>query len=163
MSEKSNSDPCNRYYYAYLTEEREIGESSKHTPQHITLFPPFVAYQSDAFDIAKDVASQFDSINVELGNHAMFGPEGDISVVLIKPNETLSLVHMALIKEIEQRKISIPSNHYIGEFYVPHIALKSYHPELDETKLITIDNIAVMRKCKEVKTVMAKYALSRAQ
>jgi len=163
VSEKSNNGPCNRYYYAYLTDEHAVGESSKHTPQHVTLFPPFVAYQSDAIEIAKETASEFDPIDVELGEQAMFGPENDIPVVLIKPNKSLNLVHTALFEKLEQRNISIPPNKFIGEGYTPHIALKSYHPELDETKPMTVDHIAVIRKYKEVKTVMAKYALGRTE
>ena len=67
MSEKNSGSSCNRYYYAYLTERSEVGESSKHTPQHITLFPPFVAYQIDAFEVAEKVASEFDPFDIELG------------------------------------------------------------------------------------------------
>jgi hypothetical protein len=32
-----------RYFYVFLTEDLPVGEQSKHTPQHITLIPPFVA------------------------------------------------------------------------------------------------------------------------
>lgn len=162
MSEKNSRSSCNRYYYAYLTEQSEVGESSIHTPQHITLFPPFVAYQIDAFEVAEKVASEFDPFDIELGKHAMFGPENNIPVALIRPNESLNLVHRALLKELKLRNISVPLNRYIGDGYSPHIAIKQRHIELDESKPMNIDHIAVVRKCNEVKTVMAKYALGEA-
>ena len=89
----------------------------------------------------------------------MFGPENNIPVVTIKPNESLKLIHKALFQELERRKISIPPNQYIGEGYVPHVAIKPYHAELDETKPLSIEHVAVVRKCNEIKTVMAKFAL----
>jgi len=159
VSEKSNGSSCNRYYYAYLTEQFEVGQSSKHTPQHITLFPPFVAYQLDVLEVAEKVASEFDPFHVELGERAMFGPENNIPVAIIKPNESINLIHRALFQELERRNISIPPNQYIGDGYVPHVAIKPNHAKLDETKPLNIEHIAVVRKCDDIKTVMAKYAL----
>ena len=163
VSEK-NSDSSIRYYYAYLTEDRTVGRESKHTPQHITLFPPFIAdNKENVLEIAADTASEFSPFVVEADGHSMFGPEKDIPVILIKPDDILRSVHLALLNKIEQKNIPIQPNQFIGEGYVPHISMKFYHPKLDETRSITIDHIAVMHKDRDVKTVIAKYILGRSK
>ena len=163
VSEKNNKDCNGRYYYAFLTEKREVGDSSTHTPQHITLFPPFIADQKDVLEIADEVAAEFDPIEVSPGEHAMFGPENNIPVILIKPSRLLSSMHIALSKKLEQKNILIPSNDFIDEDYTPHIALKPYQQKLDENKPINIDHVAVMHKCKNIKTIMAKYTLGKSK
>lgn len=163
MSAKNNNDGDERYYYAFLTEEREVGESSRHTPQHTTLFPPFIADKGDVLEIAEETAIEFDPFDVETGERAMFGPENDIPVIVLKSSRLLHSMHMALLNKLELRSVSIQPNRFIGDGYIPHIALKPYHPELDETQPITIDHIAVIHKYKNIKTVMAKYVLGRSQ
>ena len=163
MSAKNNNDDNERYYYAFLTEKREVGESSRHTPQHITLFPPFIADKGNVLEMAEEAAIEFDPFGVETGERAMFGPENDIPVIVLKPSRLLHSIHTALLNKLELRNVSIQPNRFIGDGYIPHIALKPYHPELDETQPITVDHIAVMRKYKNTKTVMAKYALGRSQ
>lgn len=159
VSAKNNNGE--RYYYAFLTEERSVGDESKRTPQHITLIPPFIADKKDVIEVAAQTALEYDPFNIEAGERAMFGPEKDIPVIIIKPNELLHAIHMALLKKLEDRNIAIQPNRFIGDGFIPHIALKPYHPDLDETRPITVDHIAVMHKYKSVKTVLAKNVLGK--
>jgi 2'-5' RNA ligase len=161
VSAKNNIDTGERYYYAFLTENCEVGEESKHTPQHITLIPPFMAEVEEALEVAEAAALEFSPFNIDLGDHAMFGPNKDIPVIVIKPNAILQALHMALLSELEVRDIKIPSNRFLRVGFTPHISLKSYHPVPDETQPINVDHIAVMHKFKNIKTVLAKNVLGR--
>jgi 2'-5' RNA ligase len=160
VSAKNNfSDNGERYYYAFLTEERNAGHESKHTPQHITLIPPFNAKKEDVLAVAKETAADFNPFEIETGEHTMFGPEKNIPVIEIKPNQILHAIHLALLARLEARDIIIKEGKFIGDDYVPHIALKKFHPRLEETRPILVDHIAVMHKFKNIKTVIVKNTL----
>lgn len=159
MSEKNKTNSGHRYFYVLLTEEREVGDASKHTPQHITLIPPFEANRKDVLDVAMEVASLFGSFEVETDGHYRFGPRKNIHVVLIQPNDTLNSIHTILLEKLAFRNITFENDNFIGERFTPHIAIKSFHPELDEAKPIKMTFIAVMDKYKNIKTVISKNSL----
>ncbi|HUC96330.1 MAG TPA: 2'-5' RNA ligase family protein [Candidatus Saccharimonadales bacterium] len=163
MSEKNNSDNGERYFYVFLTENREVGEVSKHTPQHITLIPPFAAGRSDVVNVASETASEFSPFRIETGEKETFGPKRDISVILIKPSEILTAIHVSLLKKLNDRDIVINLDEFIGENYTPHIAIKPSQPDLEGAQPILFDHIAVIQKNKNIKTVIAKNALRGVQ
>lgn len=148
----SNKDE--KYFYVYLTEDLEEESASKHTPQHITLVPPFEAKRQDVLDVAKETASEYSPFEVETGEHTMFGTEKDISVILIKPNQILQSMHMSLLDRLKSKNININYQHFIRDEFTPHITIKSFHPEVIENKALIIGHIAVMHKLKGVKTVL---------
>ena len=161
VSERNNSNSCERYFYVLLTQNDDVGEESKHTPQHITYVQPFSGKQMDVLEIAEETAKEYDSFDVEHSEPKMFGPDKDTPVITIKPSSLLSAIHVALLDRLINRGIVIPPSQFIRDGYTPHISLKSFHPILDESKAIHVDHIAVMRKYNNIKTVLAKNALGK--
>lgn len=164
MSEKKNKNDKTRYFYVFLTEDLQVSEQSKHTPQHITLIPPFIAEEQDVLEVAKETIVDFNPFDVELGGQAMFGPNKDIPVILIQPNEILNMLHMALTNRLKNRQIDIYKiykNQFTDDQFTPHITLKKLYPEPDTSRPITVDHIAVIKKAKNIKTILAKEKLGR--
>jgi 2'-5' RNA ligase len=161
VSEKSSYPDNSAWYYcAYLVEPRQVGDRSNHTPQHLTLSPPTPANEADVLQAASETAKRFDPFEIALGEHAMFGPNEDIPVMVIEPNFILQALHKILISKLEEKGILFKDNRYIGDRYAPHIALKRYHPNISGDRLL-IDHIAVMRKDDDIKTVLAKEPLGK--
>jgi 2'-5' RNA ligase len=149
-----------RYFYVCLIENLDVGHESKHTPQHITLIPPFIIEEQVALSVAKDVAEKLKPFNILLGKRDWFGPKKDIEVLLIKPNQSLNNIHLALIKSLKTRGVDIYTL-YAGQFinngFTPHITIKKFHPVIDKSKPLKVNHIAVIRKDKNVKSIIAKY------
>jgi len=162
VNAKNNpTNNINRYFYVFLTEVRNVGDKSNHTPQHITLVPPITADEQIVLDVAKLVTSKFRQFKIELNGRAMIGVKKDISVVLVKPNVRLQSMHVSLFDELEKRSINTGYTRYIRDEYTPHITIKKYHPDIDDDKSMIFDHIAVMHKCKATKTVLAIYKLGK--
>jgi 2'-5' RNA ligase len=164
VNEKNNfTDNKNeRYFYVVLTEDLNVGHQSKHTPQHITLVPPFNADRKIVINITKEVANKFDLFDVKLGKNEFFGSKKDIPVILIKQNNELNRLHINLIKILKEKNIDINKmyqGHFINNTFTPHVTIKKFHPRLAQTKPIKVDHLAVIHKNKNIKTVIAKFML----
>ena len=160
MSVRNNvPNKAERYYYAYLTEKRDAGYQSIHTPQHITLIPPFIAGRSEALQTAGHVAEKLKPFYINLGEMALFGPQNDIPVIIVEPCESIQELHGSLLGALAERHIEINGPEFIGQNYIPHISVKKFHYQLVTDKPLIVDHIAVMHKYKNLKTVLAKYRL----
>lgn len=160
VSEKNNRNKKNdRYFYVILTKDSAIGEALKHTPQHITLIPPFEADEKDVLRVASKVASKHTRFEVETDGHILFGPRKNIPIVMIQPHESLKSIHLDLLNELALKNIVFQKDNFVGDGFTPHIAIKPFHSELDEIRPIPIDYIAVLHKVKDIKTIIAKYNL----
>jgi 2'-5' RNA ligase len=161
VNAENNLNKDEKYFYVYLTENLEEDSAFKHTPQHITLVPPFEAKRQDVLGVAKEAASEYRPFEVETGGHTMFGVEKDINVILIKPNQILQSMHMSLLNKLKERNININYQHFIRDEFTPHVTIKSFHPEINESKTLAIGHIAVMHKLKGVKTVLKIESLGQ--
>jgi hypothetical protein len=155
------TNSINRYFYVFLTEARNVGAKSSHTPQHITLVPPITADEQIVLDVAKLIALRFRQFKIELNGRAIIGDNKDIPVVLVKPNTQLQSVHVSLFDELEKRNINTGYTRFIRQEYTPHISIKKYLPDIDENKSMVFDHIAVIHKHKATKTVLAIYKLDK--
>jgi len=150
-----------RIYIAYLTEPREVGVSSKHSPQHLTLVPTFEPNLSMAVDAVEEVQTMFDPFEVHATRQAMFGPDYDIPVYLVEPIDDLVLLHAALVTALEKRKMDLTHTRYIRDEFQPHIAIKANSPGITEGQNFLVDHLAVMGKGENVRTVLAKMVLGK--
>ncbi len=151
MSESS------RIYLAYLTEPRLVGESSKRSPEHLTLVPPFidsVETRAVATRAMAEVAKSTRSFQFRTTRQAWFGSEQNIGVYLIEPVEPIRRVHQALIDILLFQEIEIPDQ-YIGDKFMPHIAIKNYQPALKPNQAFTFDHIGLMQKTNRARTLLA--------
>lgn len=156
---EKNDLPKDRYFYVFLTEKLDVGYISNHTPQHITLVPPFCGDEKTVLKVAKNTASQYTPFNIRLIGRTNIGDEANISVILVVPNEKLHQLHIALFDELESHGINTGYTRYIRDEFTPHITLKKYLPKIDETQTLKVDHIAVFHKHKNIKKIIAKYSL----
>jgi len=162
-AKNNNRDFVERFFYVILTCSEKVGFESKHTPQHITLLPPFPTeprQTGSVMQVASRVANMFTPFDITLAGNDNFGPNKNIPVILVKTNVLLHKVHNLLIKELKSVGLNIYdyySNEFLGYGFTPHVTIKKIHPVVDKSKPITVGHIAVMRKYKNTKTVVAKY------
>ncbi len=150
-----------RLYLAYLTEPREIGESSPHSPQHLTLVPPFMSDARTVIGAVQTVKSTFRQFPVKVAERTQIGPDRGIAVYTIRPTQILAALHRALLDELEDRGVDMTHLKYVRDEYVPHITIKPRHPALQEGQRLVIDHIAVMQKTNDARTVIAKGGLEQ--
>lgn len=163
MSEKNNFSLSKdeRYFYVFLTEKLNVGDKSNHTPQHVTLVPPFSANEKIVLAVAKLVATKSDSFEIKLDGRTMIGPKKDIPVISVRPNNYLHAIHVSLFDELEKQNINTGYTRYIRDEFTPHITIKKHLPSINETKSMIFDHIAVIHKLKNLKTVLAIYKLGK--
>jgi 2'-5' RNA ligase len=148
-----------RYFYVFLTQNLNVGYKSNHTPQHLTLVPPFCAQEQTVLQVAKNVARTSKPFKIYLTSRVMIGDNQDIAVVKVKPDNNLQAIHLELFNELEKRNIDTGYARFIKDEYTPHITIKKYLPKINEFQIVTFDHIAVMHKYKNIKTIIAKYKL----
>ncbi|PJE65737.1 hypothetical protein COU91_00020 [Candidatus Saccharibacteria bacterium CG10_big_fil_rev_8_21_14_0_10_47_8] len=150
-----------RFYLAYLTEPREAGDSSPHSPQHLTLVPPFVSDAQTVVDAVHSVKDTFRQFPFKIAERVQIGPNQNVAVYTIRPVQILVALHKALLDELEHRGIDMSHLKYVRDEYVPHITIKPKHPTLQKGQRLVVDHIAVMQKAKEARTVLAKEHLEQ--
>ena len=96
-----------------------MGDRSNHTPQHITLVPPFLADEHVVLEVAKQVSSLFKPFEIKLNGQTMIGPKKDISVISVKPNKYLQAIHVSLFNELEKQNINTGYTRYIRDEFTP--------------------------------------------
>jgi 2'-5' RNA ligase len=113
-----------RFFLAYIIDEIVIGKSYLRSdwPLHITLLPWFLCDKEDELDdFLRRTASSYTPFWVEVGEEKVFGPQKDININLILPNEPLERLHKELINQVSQAGKIVADSQYIGEAYQPHI------------------------------------------
>ena len=150
-----------RLYLAYLTEPREIGESTPHSPQHLTLVPPFLAEPNFVIESAQAVGRNVKQFPARIGEIALLGPKKDLEVYTVEPLQLLNLLHNFLMDELERREVDTSHMKHIRDEYRPHITVKPRHQRLQKDNRLTIDHIAVMEKADDTRILLAKEELQR--
>lgn len=158
MSGKSNPE---YFYIAYLTEKRQVGESTKRSPQHLTLVPPF-KNEGQIANLKKaihEVTADIRAFQVKVGREAKFGPSRNIDVRLIEPVKVVRMLHYQLMYKLESLGVTLPAK-YVYESYVPHIAVKPAHTsKLSKGQMLSVDHLALLHKSKGHRTLVAKEEL----
>lgn len=148
-------------YLAYLAEPREVGVSTPHSPQHLTLVPPFQSALKPVLEAVREVknTSFRQQFPVRVGEQLRFGPNQEIAVYSIQPPNIVVALHRALVEALERRGIDMARLKHIRDEYVPHITIKPNHPVLKPGQHLEVDHIAVMEKTDKARTVLAKESL----
>lgn len=154
-------DKPERIYLAYLTEPREVGESSQRSPQHLTLVPPFEPNPQVAIETVHATRKFFRRFPIQVAEITNFGPNQDIPVYTLRPVNILVALHNVLMDELEHRGIDTEHLKYTRDDYHPHIFIKPHHDRLEEGQRLVVDHIAVMQKSKYARTVLAKEYLEQ--
>ena len=154
-------DKPERIYLAYLTEPREVGESSAHSPQHLTLVPPFESEPQTAIEAVQATKGYFKQFPIQVAEITHFGFNQDIPIYTIRPINILAALHNALMDELERRGVDTAPLKYIRDDYHPHISIKPAHAKLQDGQKFVVDHIAVMQKSKRARTVLAKEQLAQ--
>ena len=154
------ADP-ERIYLAYLTESREIGESTPHSPQHLTLVPPFEPKPQIAIEAVQATKNHFRQFPIRISERTNFGPDRDIPVYIVQPINILAALHNTLMDELQLRGIDTASLKYTRDNYQPHISIKPGQDKLEMGQKLVIDHIAVMQKSQKARTVLAKEELEQ--
>lgn len=155
----SAKNKLNEYLYlAYLTEPRRVGESTKRSPQHLTLVPPF-SYDlpvSALRDAVHDVAAETAPFDIKVTAEAKFGPDRNIDVRLLEPADVVRALHSRLMNRLELSGVKLPAK-YVYKDFVPHISVKPAHSsQLAEGEIFKLDHIAIMHKDKALRTLLAR-------
>lgn len=154
-------DKPERIYLAYLTEPREVGESTPHSPQHLTLVPPFEPKPQIAIEAVRATKDFFRQFPVQVAEKTNFGPDQDIPVYIIRPKNILAALHNALMDELEQRGIDTAPLKFTRKNYQPHITIKPSHSKLEKGQRLVVDHIAVMQKGSKARTLRALERLEQ--
>lgn len=113
-----------KYVIAHFIQPLEPGYnfSSKEWPLHITLLPNFIVSGplNELINNLGVIARSTTPFNVQAGEDANFGPNGDVLVTLIKPEAAILSLHKSML-EITKSYI-FDSPQYIGQGYRPHSA-----------------------------------------
>lgn len=148
-------------YLAYLTESRQVGESTKRSPQHMTLVPPFpfnislVKIQEAVHEVAADTRT----FQVKVAEEAKFGPMQRIDVRIIRPVNVVKALHYQLMYSLASRGINL-SDRFVYDGFMPHITIKPSHTtDLTKGQILTVDHIAIMHKDKGHRTLLAREEL----
>jgi len=154
VKEKNNSN----FYCAYFLDNYETGKDFITTPSHLTIVPPFVTDRRDFLDVVNDITGKNSPFELEIGDSAMFGPNNDTPVFLIKPNDILHMMHRSLLDGMRQQGILLPDGQYAGDNYRPHITIGG-REDLHSGALINFNHISVVEKHEGTKTILARYAM----
>ncbi|HXY17968.1 MAG TPA: 2'-5' RNA ligase family protein [Candidatus Nitrosopolaris sp.] len=152
-------------YLAYLTEPREVGESTKRSPQHLTLVPPFRfgIPLSELKEAVHEVAEGTSTFQIKVAKEAKFGPNHNINVFLVEPADVVKMLHFQLMYKLQSAGVSLPTN-YVYDAFVPHIRIRPVHKtNLAEGQLLNVDHLAIMHKNKGYRTLLAKEELRSGQ
>ena len=148
-------------YLAFLTEPRNVGESTKRSPQHLTLVPPFPndISVSEIKKVVSDVATQTAAFNIHVSGEARLGPNHNINVRLVEPVDTVRVLHSNLMYKLESLGATLPAK-YVHKDFLPHITIKPAHStNLHTDQVITVDHIAIMHKDRGHRTLLARQEL----
>jgi len=104
--------------------ENGFNFSCKEWPLHITLLPNFTIKGSlnELINKLGELASIVSAFDVEVGNNERFGPNGEVLVSLIKPNENILSLHNVLVDVAKLYVFDTPQ--YIGDGYRPHATVQ---------------------------------------
>lgn len=148
-----------RLYFAYLTEHREVGQSTPHSPQHLTLVPPFLADRSKAIQAAESVSHNLKQFPIRVGGSANFGENHETKVYLVEPVQIVRMLHNFLLDELQARDVDLNRINFIRDDYVPHITKKERHQPLQKGQRMVIDHIGLMLKTDKERTLIHREDL----
>lgn len=124
-------------------------------PHHVTLFPPLLSAYDPVFgEKLRNELNPHAPFEVVTAGEALFGPEQDIPVRLIRPSLSLQGVHYL----IERALGEILHDKTYRQPYRPHVTVKNYD-ELPEGASITIAGLSVVEKTEGQWTVVDKIGL----
>ena len=119
-------------------------------PLHVTIVPWFAVPEERAEDLGillTNIATRYRKFNVKVGGVAMFA-NGQLSVKLIEPAETLQALHLDVFNTLENNGFTIHQKDFLNANYRPHFI---YQPE-DKFKtgsLITISSFSLIRQVRQ--------------
>lgn len=150
-------------YLAFLTEPREVSASTPHSPQHLTLVPPFQSALEPVLEAIREVkgTSFRQKFPVRVGEQLRLGPKQEIAAYSIQPPNIVAAFHGALVESLEKRGIDMSRVNHIRDDYLPHITIKPSHPALEPGQPLNINHIAVMEKTDKSRTMLAQEYLGQ--
>jgi 2'-5' RNA ligase len=109
--------------------EPKYNFSCKQWPLHVTLLPNFIVSNSldELIYNLNELSHTIRPFSIQVGDDDNFGPNGEVLVSLIKPEEDILSLHSKLLAITKSYKFDTPQ--YIGEGYRPH-ASKQQNNEL---------------------------------
>lgn len=144
-----------RTYIVYLPpQDYEIGEGLTHTPQHLTLIPPLLVDPSIMTNAAKAVAKNANHFLIKIVTEGLINPQFETEVYYVEPYEPINNIHIELLRELEKQGIDLSRANWIKHDFIPHIAMRKRLPVLTIGQEMMFDNIAVIRKDGNIKTII---------
>lgn len=117
--------------------------SCKEWPLHVTLLPNFIV--SDTLDELinnlDELSHSATSFNIQVGEDANFGPNGEVLVSIIKPGVDILSLHGELLAITKSYTFDTPQ--YIGQGYRPH-ATKQVSDQLVSGKTYLVDSMTLV-------------------
>lgn len=115
-------------------------------PLHVTLLPWFEVLDAEGFmhDLNR-LVPQEQSFIAEVGEDALFGPNRDVPVSLIKNREPFAIMHYFLLTILEKHDgVFSASSNWTKKDYTPHV---THHGDerLHPGESFRVNNVAVVK------------------
>ena len=119
--------------------------SANEWPLHVTLLPNFTLRKSleELESKIEEVALNTPSFEIEPQDRAVFGPNQDVPVMLIKPSDDLIGLHNNLIKVLDEVVATYDTPQYIADGYRPHATIQE-NGQVKVVQTYKVDNISLV-------------------
>jgi len=152
-----------RFWVAFFLDNLSTGEEFTHGRLHMTLIPWFVSDLPDS-EVISSFSNYFDtfrSFDIALGERVIFGGKDRAPVILIKPDEHLTDIHIATLKWFDAvgGRWALKNPH-VGADFKPHIRRRP-GKRINQAKL-TVKSLTLVKARRQedwVREVAAKAEL----
>lgn len=150
-----------RYLIAYLLDDFEVGTQFKPSALHITVLPWFALETNEApfVEWFYKHFGQIEAFDAEADRRSMFGPQRDVPVSIMEPEEKFMELHQLALSwfgAVGARWAE--KDPYVGDDYVPHVSQRRGYV-LREGQKIRIDSLTLFkanRREDQIRTVAAR-------
>lgn len=114
-------------------------------PLHVTLLANFTIAQplEKLISALANYAKQTKVFDITADGEAQFGPEGNVSVSLIRPNENIAEIHSQLTIMTEELGAVYDETRFMGDGYRPHATIQA-DSRLADGQVITVNNFTLV-------------------
>lgn len=159
----------NEHLVVIMLKDVPHGEDFEIWEPHITIVPWFPCNDSQRLDkLLAGVASRHKPLSVKAGRVEEWGRREKYPVQIVDSDWRLLSLHIDVFNSLEKNGFPIHQKDFMGEKYLPHIALRNRlqkGKELPQGKEIQIDKFTLVRQVRlkgsgrMIKTLVRDYEL----
>lgn len=136
-----------KYVIAQFITPVSIGDefASSQWPLHVTIAGVFmIDWDQNTVRVElRELLNSQNKFSVTVGENALFGPNEDIHVKLLKQNDELKQLHLQVVKFLQDNGAIFNNPEYQNEGFRPHITLKK-DVQLHESDKVLFNELAIV-------------------